>query len=202
MSAPALQQYQNGINQVSGDNLNTFAQVATNAANLRSFVGTTGIQVYMQGFSSIGDGGQGFFYWNSAGTAPDDSGITTVVPNGASSGEWTRLSLDSGSLAAGSFTTITASGALTFTTPSAGIVLKQGANGKYGTFTVNGATPVNVINSSVSITDTIFPSLNTPNGTVGALPAIQTITAGVGFTVLGTAGDTSTYNYSIISNIA
>jgi hypothetical protein len=46
-------------------------------------------------------------------------------------------------------------------------------------------------NSSINIT------LAKVGGTVGAYPAIQTITPGVGFTVAGSAGDLSTYNYSI-----
>ena len=83
-----------------------------------------------------------------------------------------------------------------------GIVLKQGANGLVGTFTLNGSTPVTVNNTNVAISDAIIISLNTVGGTVGAHPAIQTITAATGYTVAGTAGDTSVYNYAIIKNAA
>lgn len=69
-----------------------------------------------------------------------------------------------------------------------------------GTFTANGASAVTVANTNVLTTDEISISLNTVGGTVGALPAIQTITAGVGFTVKGTASDTSIYNYAINRN--
>ncbi len=69
-----------------------------------------------------------------------------------------------------------------------------------GTFTCNGATPVAVANANVQITDVIIISLNTVGGTVGAIPAVVTITAGVGFNVRGTASDTSVYNYAIIRN--
>jgi hypothetical protein len=69
-----------------------------------------------------------------------------------------------------------------------------------GTFTCNGATAVTVTNANVLISDEISISLNTVGGTVGALLAIQTITGGTGFTVKGTAGDTSIYNYAIIRN--
>jgi hypothetical protein len=69
-----------------------------------------------------------------------------------------------------------------------------------GTFTANGASAVTVNNANIKITDAIIISLNTVGGTVGALPAIQTITAGVGFTVKGTASDTSIYNYAIVRN--
>ena len=73
-----------------------------------------------------------------------------------------------------------------------------------GTFVLNGATPVTVSGVHlVSALQSIVISLNTPGGTVGALPAIQTLTPsatpGAGsFTIAGTAGDTSTYNYMIL----
>jgi len=91
MSAPALTQYQNNVGQVSGDQFNTFGQWCVNAAQLRTLTGLSNMMVYMQGFSSALDGGQGQFYWNSASTAADDGGITTVVPNGSSSGAWNRI---------------------------------------------------------------------------------------------------------------
>ena len=93
-------------------------------------------------------------------------------------------------------------GSITFSTIGGGIILKQGTNGKVGTFTLNGATPVAVGNTSIAITDAIVISLNTVGGTVGVQPHIPTITADTGFTVVGTASDTSVYNYAIISNAA
>lgn len=69
-----------------------------------------------------------------------------------------------------------------------------------GTFTANGASAVTVANANVLITDEISISLNTVGGTVGAIPRLDTITAGVGFTVKGTASDTSIYNYAINRN--
>lgn len=115
--------------------------------------------------------------------------------------------------AAGSFTTLSASSTgtlanvnmsdnLTFTSAAKGVIYKQGANGRVGTFQLNGTTPVSVSNTSVAITDAIVISLNTVGGTVGALPSIKTITASTGFTVSGTALDTGTYNYAIIKNAA
>lgn len=96
--------------------------------------------------------------------------------------------------------TANASGSLTFTTVASGVVLKQGSNGKCGTFVANGATPVTISNTSVAITDTIVISLNTVGGTVGVQPHVATITAATGFTVICTALDSSIYNYAIISN--
>ena len=67
-----------------------------------------------------------------------------------------------------------------------------------GTFVCNGATPVTVTDSRITANSGVIVTLKTVGGTVGAVPAIKTITAGTGFTIAGTASDTSTYNYTII----
>lgn len=67
-----------------------------------------------------------------------------------------------------------------------------------GTFTCNGATAVTVTDAKVTANSAIIITLKTVGGTVGAVPAIKTITAGTGFTVAGTALDTSVYNYVIV----
>ena len=51
---------------------------------------------------------------------------------------------------------------------------------------------------TVGANSAIVITLKTVGGSVGAIPAIQTITAGTGFTIAGTAGDTSVYNYLVI----
>jgi len=67
-----------------------------------------------------------------------------------------------------------------------------------GTVTLNGSTPVTVSAPLVTANSDVNFTLKTVGGTVGAQPAIQTITPGVGFTVAGTAGDTSVYNFCVI----
>lgn len=67
-----------------------------------------------------------------------------------------------------------------------------------GTFTCNGTTPVVVANTKITANSSVIITLKTVGGTVGAIPSIKTITAGTGFTVSGTASDTSVYNYKII----
>lgn len=68
-----------------------------------------------------------------------------------------------------------------------------------GTFTANGATPVTVANSLITANSSIIITLKTVGGTVSpSLPYIATITVGTGFTVTGTASDTSVYNYKIV----
>jgi len=72
------------------------------------------------------------------------------------------------------------------------------ASGQKGTFTCNGATPVTVTNAAITADSQVLVTLKTVGGTVGATPAVKTITVGTGFTIAGTASDTSVYNYAII----
>jgi hypothetical protein len=67
-----------------------------------------------------------------------------------------------------------------------------------GTFTANGTTSVTVADARVSAGSVIVCSLKTVGGTVGAVPSVKTVTAGTGFTISGTASDTSVYNYVIL----
>lgn len=86
-----LTNYQDGGNPITADGLNTMLQTCDTMADLRGFIGQTGMQVYVRGFTAVGDGGQGDFYWNATGTGPDDDGVTNVVPYGAAVGCWTRI---------------------------------------------------------------------------------------------------------------
>ncbi|CAB4214580.1 hypothetical protein UFOVP1454_51 [uncultured Caudovirales phage] len=67
-----------------------------------------------------------------------------------------------------------------------------------GTFTCNGTTSVTVAAPGITLNSVILPTLQTVGGTVGALPAVKTKTAGTGFTIAGTASDSSIYNYVIL----
>lgn len=66
------------------------------------------------------------------------------------------------------------------------------------TFTCNGATPVSVSQAKVTAGSIILPTLKTVGGTVGAVPAVQSLTAGTGFNVKCTASDTSVYTYFVL----
>lgn len=66
-----------------------------------------------------------------------------------------------------------------------------------GQFVCNGASAVTVAAPSVTLTSTISISLSVVGGTVGAQPVLKTLTPGVGFTVAGSASDTSTYNWQV-----
>lgn len=67
-----------------------------------------------------------------------------------------------------------------------------------GTFTINGVTPVSVADANVTASSVFSFGLKTVGGTVGAVPHPATVTPGTGFTVVGTASDSSVYNYKII----
>ncbi len=78
----------------------------------------------------------------------------------------------------------------------AGVSITQ-PSGRAGQLTLNGTTPVTVSSSSLAITDVFVMSLNTVGGTVGVQPHVATIAAGQ-LTVIGTASDTSVYNWALI----
>ena len=93
MTAPKLTSYSPGTpaTAITGDQLNTFIQSCDNMAQLRAVPAAPGQMVYVRGFSSINDGGQGFFYY-SLGSGTDDGGITTVVPATYPPAYWYRSS--------------------------------------------------------------------------------------------------------------
>lgn len=109
-------------------------------------------------------------------------------------GKWYQLG------SSGTFGAITATDNITELTVGKGFIQKASSLGtaRAGTFTVVGVANVTVTNSTVATSDFIGISLNTPTGTVGAMPTIQTIQPGVSFVVKATAADSSTYNYSMI----
>lgn len=91
MTAPQLSQYQSGqASAVNGDQLNTFQQTCDTLAQLRAFVGTQGMQVFVRGSAAAGDGGGGSFYWVPTATGPDDN-ASVIVPLGAAIGAWALL---------------------------------------------------------------------------------------------------------------
>lgn len=91
MSIPSLNINQNGINQVTADQLNTYITGGAVVSSLRAFTGISNMTAYILGFNTPNDGGAGTFYWNANGTAADDNGVTTIVPNASSNGCWTRI---------------------------------------------------------------------------------------------------------------
>ncbi len=90
---------------------------------------------------------------------------------------------------------IGAASEIPFVPGGAGSVPTQQLGVGFGSFTLNGATGVNVVDPYITATSMIFVALYTVGGVVGAIPVVQTKTAGTGFNILGTASDTSVYAY-------
>jgi len=117
---------------------------------------------------------------NAVATLTGGSGVTvsvvTVIPPN-SFGEW--------------LVTYTAVSTYTF------LGVAQGYYPHSGTFTVAGTGTVTVADTNVTTASTIDYTLKNVGGTVGPVPQLLTITAGVGFTLKATTADTSIYNYVI-----
>lgn len=88
MIANTVQQV--GVGAVSADNYNTYVQVAYNYAFLRQFTALDNMVCCALGTNVPNDGGQGHFYYVSTGSYTDN-GTTIIVPYGAISGAWLRL---------------------------------------------------------------------------------------------------------------
>src|SRR5882762_11155020 len=90
MAAPALKVQIQGQTVLAGDNANTYVQWCSNVAQLRAFIGLSGMQVYVQGLITPDDGGQGNFLWEIVVTQPDD-GENYIIPPGGGGGGWVRI---------------------------------------------------------------------------------------------------------------
>ena len=92
MAVPINAIVSNGIGTVSDDQINSFVQVDQTLAQLRQFVGKSGMTTILQGAAAPGDGAAGVFYWQN-GIFTDD-GLNTIVPPAAAGiGAWQRIIL-------------------------------------------------------------------------------------------------------------
>lgn len=153
-----------------------------------------GATMVLQG---IGAGGKAEIFAAAVGTGDisfniKHSAAQVIVNNVAGQPMW---AFDSGGNLSGNGSN---GGDITINRLGKTIFFKVGTNGKADTFVLNGATPVSVGNTSITAGSIVIPTLKTVGGTVGAIPHVATITPSVGFTVVGTAGDTSTYNYLVL----
>ena len=90
MTAPSPTVSIQGQGVVPADQLNTYVQTVVNYPQLRTFSGLNNMVAYAQGAASPGDGGQGFFWYNSTSTAADNNS-TVIVPSGNIQGAWLAL---------------------------------------------------------------------------------------------------------------
>ena len=87
MSVPTNAIVSNGIGSLQDDQINTFVQTDQTVAQLRTFVGKTGMGVFLQGATVPGDGSAGLYCWFN-GSYTDD-GVNTIVPSAAAGiGAW------------------------------------------------------------------------------------------------------------------
>lgn len=78
-------------------------------------------------------------------------------------------------------------------------ILRRGeVNRLAGTVTLNGSTDVAVVAPEVTANSVIIFTFKTLGGTQGAHPVVSSLTPGTGFDVVGTASDTSVYNYVVL----
>lgn len=89
MSVPSNGVSANGQGVVTDDQLNTYVQTDQTVAQLRGFVGVSGMAVLLQGITAPGDGGAGQFYW-ATGNYTDDGQSVIVPPGAAGQGAWLR----------------------------------------------------------------------------------------------------------------
>lgn len=172
MSAPALTVSVQGRGTVPADLLNTFVQSCNSIAELRTFIGTVGMQVYMRGSVTPNDGGQGNFYWNSTIINPVDDGTNTIVPTGALSGCWSRIADSVG-------------GILAIASGGTGAGTKAGAQATLDILPTTGGTMTGALNlntvlnesQSADVTSAATIDLDAMTGDTGDLTGNATITA-------------------------
>jgi len=88
MTTPSPTVFVSGQGSVNADFLNGLIQGVATVAALRAFVGVSGMTIYLEGAVTAGDGGQGFYRWDSTATATDN-GSTVIKPSGVSGdGAW------------------------------------------------------------------------------------------------------------------
>ena len=149
-------------------------------------------------YTIINDGANAIQVYGNAAAADTINSIATATgisqPAGTkytytvtTAGNWITKSAGSSIVNETVTGTLTVSGLLALT------------GGSTGTFVANGATPVTVANTAITTGSIVLVGLNTIGGTVGAIPHVGSIAAGVNFTTVASASDTSTYNYAIIT---
>jgi hypothetical protein len=186
MSVPSHAVQVDGQGPVTADQLNSFIQTCSNVSDARGFIGVSGMLMYLNGYISAGDGGQGMFFWNAGGSAADDGGLTTIVPTGAASGIWSRI----GTVAAAHASSSTAYQPSVGTTSTVGVM--QGLAGSI-TPTRSGIVVVGVQGDVENNTASDGGSIGLRTG-IGSIPAIGTPLAGTLFGTVTALNNASTAN--------
>lgn len=101
-----------------------------------------------------------------------------------------------GRTAAGVFGVST--GSLAVTSAGQGLQIKEGANAKMGTSSLNGITEVTVATTAVTATSRIYLTVQSPAGTATGLAYVSSRVPGTSFGVKGAALDTSVFAWLIV----
>lgn len=69
---------------------NDVTRIVPTVADLQAYQGASGRPVYLQGYSSTGDGGEGWWYWDPSSNATATTG-TIIAVSGVATGRWVRM---------------------------------------------------------------------------------------------------------------
>lgn len=138
MGIPALAVQQPGLGAVTADNLNTYVQGGCLLGYLQNFIGQQNMTVYMLGYVTPGDGGQGVWYWNGGLTSGNNT--TTIVPNGSVQGGWVRVTFDT-QLLVYQYIFPTSGFSVTIAPPTQALIINPSGTLAAGTVTLSSVVP-------------------------------------------------------------
>ncbi len=180
----------NGVGVVPDALLNSYVQGCQTAAQLRAFVGITGMSVELQGIASPGDGLGGLFYWENGNNFTDNNSTVIVPPGAAGQGAW-LLAPTSSEWNAG---TVVAVGDGLIINDDILEIAQTGVTA--GTYGASAVIPVITVNAEGQITHvgTAVPSSSTWNGgTIGAISTQFTINPGTTLLIANSGVTAGTY---------
>ena len=142
---------------------------------------------------------------NTSGNAATASNLTgtPALPNGTTASTQPVNSVDSelatDTTVLNAFATPPTSGYGSTTPAPVSVTTVTFQAARKSTFVCTSGGTITVSNTNMLVTSNVIISLNTAGGTISTPPAMKTVTAASGFTVLCATSDTSTYNYVILN---
>ena len=196
MTVPANNVYRNGVSPITGDDFNTFVQSCSTAAVLRTFVGTTGMNVELQGIAVAGDGLGGVFWWNPGSTAADDN-YSIIVPFDASplGGAWNRLGTPVSPTGPTGMTGPTGPTGITGPTGYTGPTGMTGTTGPTGPTGYTGPLGTGPTGNTGAASTVTGPT--GPTGITGPTGTVSSITRTLEYAILGVPPPSQVYQITI-----
>jgi hypothetical protein len=211
LASPALTGTPTAPTQSAGDNttaIATDAFVLANASGLPAGCSSSGTGILTcTGLGTFGGlSNQGAFVQNSTSTTPFmifNSAMATNGFNAIQLGKSTSTNASASIVFNNNATPANATLALGI---AGGGTISIGSTGsltspttRRGTFTCTAAGTITVASTPVIVGSDILITLETASGTITTTPAIKTLTAGTGFSVLCGATDTSVYRFTVLN---